>query len=90
MNDIETIRANALRQLDQTERFFKLSIFGMAFFEAICLGGLLYLADFKDRNHLLLLCSVGLIYMPLLMGLLALGAHVNRCTLRILARLDDR
>jgi hypothetical protein len=26
--------------------------------------------------------------MPIILGLVALGAHVNRCTLRILARLD--
>ena len=89
MNDIETIRANALRQIDQAQRLFKLSIFGMAIFEAICLAGFVLTANFKDKNHLLLFFGVGLVYMPLCMGLLALGAYVNRCTLRVLTRLDD-
>jgi hypothetical protein len=89
MNDIDTIRANALRQIDQAQRVFKLAIFGMAFFEAVCLLGFVLNANFKDKLHLLLFFGVGVVYMPLCMGLLALGAYVNRCTLRVLARLDD-
>ena len=89
MTDLEKMRENALAKMDSAERWFKIANFGAAFFEGLFLLGILYFADFKDRFHLLLLCCTGIIYMPLLLGLVALGAYVNRSVLRVLARLDD-
>ena len=37
----------------------------------------------------LILFATGLIYMPLVMGLVALGAWVDRSVLRVLARIDE-
>jgi hypothetical protein len=37
---------------------------------------------------MLIVCCTGVIYMPVILGLVALGAHVNRVVLRVLARLD--
>ena len=89
MNDLERIRANALAKIDRAQMWFRLSLWGALIFEGLFTIGILYFADFKNQLHLLILCCTGVIYMPVILGLLALGAHVNRCTLRILARLDE-
>jgi hypothetical protein len=89
MTDTEVLRANALRKLDSAERWFKGAIISALACEALFLAGILYYANWRDPLHLLLLCCTGIIYLPLLLGLIALGAHMNRCTLRVLTRLDD-
>lgn len=90
MNDTEQLRANALRQMDVARRNFRAAFFGAVLFEGFFTLGILYFADFHDPLHVLILSCTGLIYMPLLLGLVALGAYMDRCTLRVLARLDDR
>jgi hypothetical protein len=86
---LDSIRANALKEMDSARRNFRAAFFGASFMEMLCLGGFLVTANFHDRLHLLLLFAVGLVYMPLVLGLVALGAYVDKCTLRVLARLDD-
>ena len=89
MNDLEQMRANALAKIDRAELWFRLSLYGALLFEGLFTVGVLYFADFHNRLNLLIVCCTGLIYMPVVLGLMALGAHVNRCTLRVLARLDE-
>ena len=89
MNELDAMRANALKKMDAAERWFKLSLFGAVAFESLFTIGILFFARYRDPLHMLILCCTGLIYMPIVLGLVALGAHVNRCTLRVLARLDD-
>ncbi len=89
MNDLDQLRANALAKIDRAAMWFRLSLWGALLFEGLFTIGILYFADFSNRLHLLIVCCTGVIYMPVILGLLALGAHVNRCTLRILARMDD-
>ncbi len=89
MNDIDALRANALKQMDAARRNFLAAFYGAVLFEGFFTLGIIYFANFRDPLHLLILCCTGVIYMPLLLGLVALGAHINRCTLRVLARLDE-
>jgi hypothetical protein len=89
MNDLGQMRANALKQMDNAQRFFKLSLFGAVLFEAFFTGGIIYFADWRNPQHLLIVSCTGLVYMPVILGLVALGAHMNRSILRVLARLDD-
>jgi len=89
MNDLDAMRAKALQQIDRAERNTKLAIIGACLFEAIFTIGILWFADWHNPLHILIVCCTGLIYMPIVLGLLALGAYVNRCTLRVLARLDS-
>ncbi|MDP9192463.1 MAG: hypothetical protein M3P06_12255 [Acidobacteriota bacterium] len=89
MNDLEQMRANALKQMDRAQRNFKWSLYGAVLFEAFFTLGIIYFADFRDPLHMLIVCCTGVIYMPVILGLVALGAHMNRNTLRVLARLDD-
>ena len=89
MTDLERIRANALAQMDRAALHFRLAFFSALAFEGLFLFGAFYFADLKNSLHMLILCCTGLIYMPVILGLVALGAHVNRNTLRVLARLDE-
>jgi hypothetical protein len=89
MNDLDTMRAQALRKMDAAERYFKLAFFGAVLFEGLFTIGIVRYVNFRDPLHMLIVSCTGIIYMPLLLGLVALGAHVNRVTLRILARLDE-
>ncbi len=90
MTNLDVIRSKALDEMDRARRNFKAALFGAVMFEALFLGGCIILADFRNQLHLLILCGVGLIYTPLVMGLIALGAYVERCTLRVLTRLDEK
>lgn len=89
MNDLDSMRAKALKQIDVAERWFKLTILAATIFEGFFTAGIVYYADFRNSLHMLILCCTGVIYMPVILGIIALGAYVNRCTLRVLARLDD-
>ena len=89
MTTLNEIRSKALNEVDRAQRNVKAAIIGGALFEGLFLLALLMVADLKDPLHRVILFATGLVYMPLVMGLLALGAYVNRCTLRVLVRLDD-
>ena len=89
MTNLEAIRSKALDEMERAKRGFLAALFGATLFEGFFLVALLIVADFKNNLHLLIMAGVGLIYMPIVLGLIALGAYVNRCTLRILTRVDD-
>ena len=86
---LDSIRGNALKKMDTARRNFIAALFGASFMEALCLIFFLAFANFHDRLHLLLLFGFALVYTPIVLGLVALGAYVDRCTLRVLARLDE-
>jgi hypothetical protein len=89
MNTLEEARANALRQMDVARRNFLAAFYGAVIFEGLFTLGILYFVDWRDPLHMLIVCCTGVIYMPVILGLVALGAHVNRVVLRVLARLDE-
>lgn len=88
MNALEEARANALKQMDNARRNFFAAFYGAVIFEGLFTLGILYFVDWRDPLHMLIVCCTGVIYMPVILGLVALGAHVNRVVLRVLARLD--
>ena len=81
---IDEIRTNTLNRIEQNERHYKLSFVGAALVEAAFIAMFLLLADFSDRLHLLLLITAIAVYTVIAFGLIALGLHVNRNTLRVL------
>ena len=89
MTTLDAIRSKALDDLDRARRGFLAAIIAGTLFEGACLLALMLTIDLKDPLHRVILFATGLIYLPLVMGLIALGAYVNRCTLRTLVRLDD-
>jgi hypothetical protein len=85
---INEIRFNTLNQIERNERNYKFSFVGAAFVELLFLVAFLMLADFSNRIHVLLLIMTIVIYTIMAFGLLALGLHVNRNTLRVLNAIE--
>jgi len=85
---INEIRSNTLNQIERNERNYKFSFIGAAFVELLFLVAFLLLADFSNRVHVLLLIMTIVIYTIMAFGLLALGLHVNRNTLRVLNAIE--
>ncbi len=85
---INEIRSNTLNQIERNERNYKFSFIGAAFVELLFLVAFILLADFSNRVHVLLLIMTIVIYTIMAFGLLALGLHVNRNTLRVLNAIE--
>lgn len=85
----DRLRGNVLDRFDRAERNFKLSLLCGAFVEAAFLVGFLLLADFGERLHVLLLISTVAVYSLMVVGLFALGAHVNKATRLVLQAVDS-
>ena len=85
---INEIRANTLNLIERNERNYKLAFVGAAAVELLFLVAFVLLADFSNRVHILLLLSAIATYTILIFGLIALGLHVNRNTLRMLSAIE--
>jgi hypothetical protein len=85
---INEIRANTLGQIERIERKYKLAFVGAASVEILFLIAFFLLADFSNRVHVLLLLTTMTVYTIVLFGLIALGLHVSRNTLRVLKAIE--
>ena len=80
--------ADALDRIDRAERRYKQAFLAAVAVEAAALPVYLALADFSNRTHVLLLIASVATYTIIAIGLVALGAHVNRNTLRVLRAVE--
>ncbi len=85
---INKIRENALNRIEYNERNYNFAFVGAALVEMLFIGAFLLLADFSNRVHLLLFIASFSVYTILIFGLMALGLHVNRNTLRMLKAIE--
>ena len=88
--NLDTVRAAALARIDRSERNFKLAFFGAVIVETAFVVTFLLLADLSNRMHVLLLVSTVSSYSIVVLGLVALGAHINRGIARLLKALELR
>lgn len=86
--DIDAVRVAALARIDRSERNFKLAFIGAVIVESLFVASFLLLADFSNRLHVLLLISTVSCYTIVVLGLVALGAHVNRGVARVLKAVE--
>ena len=86
--NMDEIRGSALDRIARAERRYRVAFFGAVAIEALFLAGFLLLADLSDRTHVLLLVATVAVYTILALGLLALGSHVTRSTLRVLKAIE--
>ncbi len=86
--DLDAVRVAALARIDRSERNFKIAFFGAAIVESAFIASFLLLADFSNRLHVLLLISTVSCYTIVVLGLVALGAHVNRSIARVLKAVE--
>jgi ABC-type Mn2+/Zn2+ transport system permease subunit len=84
------IVTGVLDQMERHARRTKLAILGATAVEALLLAIALIAVDWSDRTHVLLFIFSVLGYTIIVLGLVALGAHVSRVGARIVAALDDR
>ena len=85
---LDEVRAAALARIDRSERTFKLAFVAAAVVEVAFLIGFVLLADLSNRLHLLLLISTVSSYTIVIVGLFALGAHINRGVARVLKAVE--
>ena len=85
--NLDELRHAALRRADEAEKRFKLAVFGLLGSEAACVLLYLLMSDLREPLHRLILIAAGIVYVPVVIGLIALGAHINRSTARILLAL---
>jgi len=86
--DLDNVRAAALARIERSERNFKLAFIGAVFVESAFIVSFLFLADFSNRLHVLLLISTVSCYSIVVLGLVALGTHINRGIARILKAVE--
>src|SRR5215470_12653449 len=86
--DLDAVRAAALARIDRSERNFKLAFFAAAFVESAFIVSFVLLADLSNRMHLLLLISTVSCYSIVVLGLVALGAQINRGIGRVLRAVE--
>ncbi|HEX6123762.1 MAG TPA: hypothetical protein VFZ23_00165 [Pyrinomonadaceae bacterium] len=87
-DNLDEIRKATLNQIESSEARYKLAFVGAAMIEAVFLVLFLVLADLSDRVHLLLLIAAIATYTIVGFGLIALGLHVNRNTLRLIRAIE--
>jgi hypothetical protein len=85
---LDEVRAAALIRINRSERNFKLAFLAAALVEMLFVVSFLLLADLSNRVHLLLLISTVSCYSIVVLGLFALGAHINRSALRVLTAIE--
>ena len=88
MEQLDAVRGEVLARVDRAERNFKLAFFGAVALEGLFLATFLFVADLANKTHVLLLMATVMSYTIMVLGLVALGAHVNRATLRVLQAID--
>jgi len=85
---LDEVRAAALARIDRSERNFKLAFYGALVVESVFIVSFFLLADLSNRMHLLLLISTVSCYSIVVLGLFALGAHINRGVARVLKAVE--
>ena len=84
----DEVGAAALARIDRSEQNFKLAIYGAFVVESLFIVSFFLLADLSNRMHLLLLISTVSCYSIVVLGLFALGAHINRSIARVLKAIE--
>lgn len=88
MENTDKIRINTLRQMEKTEGHYKLGFIAAAVLELAFIVSLLLLADLSNRSHLIMLIAAFAVYTILAAGLVILGIHINRSTLRVIRAIE--
>jgi hypothetical protein len=87
-SNLDHVRSQALSRIERSERNFKLAFYAATVLEALFLAAFILAADFSNRLHVLLLIATVGGYSIVALGLVALGAHVNRAVLRVLKAIE--
>ena len=87
---LERMRESVLDRMEAGQKLFRWVIGTCALLEAAMFIACILLVDWGDRTQVLLFVIFILSYFIVMLGMVALGAHVTNATARILAALDPR
>ena len=85
--DLDAVRGSVLDRMERHERNVKLAAFGAALAEAGLIAIALAWIDWRDQFQRVVFLMFVLSYSIVILGLVALGAHVSRVADRMLAAL---
>lgn len=85
---LDTARAGVLRQMERAERTMKLGVLGAALVELLLFVVVLTRFDLSSSVERLIFATSVLGYTIVVLGLVALGAHVTRTVGRLVALLE--
>ena len=89
-NDLDRVRAGVLDRMEKAARVQRIGIIVAALLEAAIIAFALIALNWKDRTQVLLFLFSTAGYTIVVLGLVALGAHVSRSVGRVLAALESR
>jgi hypothetical protein len=78
--NLDQARALALDRIEQAERRYKFGIALFALFEAVLGLAFLFVMDFRERLHWLILLAAVLVYGIVVLCVVNLGNYVNQST----------
>ena len=78
------VRQTALVAIERQERYTKLAIAAAGVIEAVLIAAILLSIDFSNPIHKLILLATLLTYLPLALGMMALGSLNSRHTRSVL------
>jgi hypothetical protein len=76
--DFDQIREGVLDRMERHARHVRTAVLTAAILESLMLISAILVIDWSDRTHLLVMILAVLGYTIVLLGLLALGAHVSK------------
>ena len=85
---IDDIREGVLRRMERQTNTIRMVVLAAAGVEALLLALALRVVDLGNPTHVLILITSVLGYTIVVLGLVALGAHVSRATNRVVAVLE--
>lgn len=88
--NLDRVRTAALDRIEKAERNYKLGILLVVGVELLFGGLFLFLMDFRDRLHWLILLAACLTYGMLLVAVVNLGKYINASTQAILRAIFTR
>ena len=85
---VDDIREGVLRRMERQTNIIRMVVLAAAGVETLLIALALRVVDLKDPTHVLIFITSVLGYTIVVLGLVALGAHVSRATNRVVAVLE--
>lgn len=87
-SSFDTARQTALKEIDKREKAGKWAIIAAVVIESLLFLVIFTVIDFASDTHRLIFLTALLVYLPVCLGMLALGLHQSRNTRRVLLALQ--
>ena len=87
--DPNEVRLRVLDEMAHADRFKVAAIMAAAIAESGGFIAAFWLIDWDNQTHVLIFAMTMLVYLVLALGMIALGSHMSRNTLRIIAAIES-